>query len=150
MKKHTFITLILLSSCIGYLAGTGSQLSAQSHIGGDADKVATEAQYLVMRKEAIVENSITAANDNWRIDEDGVAYFNQIVLEPQELNDLLPVDGALIFLTNPVQIGMGYGDAWHYAELIPEEEWTDGMVCDAAVYYGGRRWIARTDNLVIQ
>ncbi|MCP4712948.1 MAG: hypothetical protein GY869_30340 [Planctomycetes bacterium] len=104
----------------------------------------------MMRKEAVVENSITAANNNWRIDENGVAYFNQIVLEPQELNDLLPVEGALIFLKNPVQIGMGYGDAWHYAELIPEEQWTEGMICDAAVYYGGRRWIARTDNLVIQ
>ena len=81
MKKLTFISIILLSSCIGYLAGTGSQLSAQSHIGGDADKVATEAQYLVMRKEAVVENSIDSANENWRIDENGVAYFKQIVLE---------------------------------------------------------------------
>jgi hypothetical protein len=150
MRKHTLITLILLASCVGYLAGTGSQISAQSHIGGDADKVATEERYLVMRNGAVVENSIDAANANWRIDEDGVAYFKQIVLEPQELNDLLPIEGALIFLENPVQIGMGYGDAWHYAELIPEEDWVDGMICDAAVYYGGRRWIARTDNLVIQ
>ena len=55
-------------------------------------------------------------NENWRIDKNGVAYFNQIVLEPQELNDLLPLEGALIFLNNPVQIGMGYDDAWHYTE----------------------------------
>jgi len=150
MRKLTFIPLLLLSACIGYMAGTGEQISAQSHIGGDADKVATEAQYLVMRKDAIVENSIEAYNENWSIDEDGVGYFTQIVLEPQELNDLLPVEGALIFLKNPVQIGMGYGGAWHYSELIPEEEWTEDMICDASVYYDGRRWLANTDSLAIE
>ncbi len=148
MKK---ILLVLGSAFIGYLVGVGAQIGAQSHIGGDSQW--SLEQFLVTRKNATVENSITAVNGNWRISDEGVLYVKQIVLEPATLDDLLPVDGALIFLDNPVQIGMGYGGSWKFCQAIPEENWGDSTITtdgDIALYCSGRKWLARTADLGIQ
>lgn len=149
MKKASFY--LLIGGLVGYLMGGGAQTGAQSPIGGDS--AWSLEQFLVTKIDAVVKNTIRALNGEWHISADGVLYINQIVLAPQPLESLLPVEGALIFLENPVQIGMGYGNEWKFCQLIPEEEWGNNSITtdgDIAMYHDGRRWLARTDDLVIQ
>ncbi len=111
---------------------------------GDTIQYATE--YLAMRHNTVVENTIESANGNWSIDADGWVHCKGLVLDPQPLSNLKTDRGSVMMVESPISINWidDFGNS-HHDDLVPLDELPEGSSAHIIVTFNGVKYAPTGD-----